>query len=80
MRCYGAEHQATPVIAVVAVACVSLNTFGTETCAGPLETTRLTAEPPLTLVAAVGVSLITSPEATVLLEAGSLCPAPSLLP
>jgi hypothetical protein len=58
-----------PVIAVVAAACVSPTTFGTETFGGPLETTMFTAEPAFTLVPAVGVSLITLPEATVLLEA-----------
>jgi hypothetical protein len=58
-----------PVMAVVAAACVSLTTFGTETFAGPLETTMFTAEPEFTLLPAVGLSLITLPEATVLLEA-----------
>jgi hypothetical protein len=58
-----------PVIAVVAAACESPTTFGTDTCAGPLDTTKLTDEPTLTLVPAVGLSLITLPEATVLLDA-----------
>src|SRR5437764_807734 len=56
-----------PVMALVAAACVWPTTFGTATCGGPLETTRLTAEPLATLVPAVGLSLVTSPAATVLL-------------
>ena len=36
--------------------------------AGPDETTRLTAEPGLTLAPALGLSLITSPDATVALD------------
>ncbi len=56
------------MIAVVAVACVSLTTFGTATVAGPEETTNATAVPLATLVPAAGVSLMTSPEATVLLD------------
>ena len=36
---------------------------------GPLETTRLTAEPEFTLVPALGLSLITSPDGTVALSA-----------
>ena len=36
------------MIAVVAAACVSPTTFGTDTFAGPLETTRFTAEPTFT--------------------------------
>ena len=59
----------TPVMAEVAVAWVSPTTLGTETWAGPVETTMFTEEPAFTLVAAVGVSLMTSPSATVLLEA-----------
>jgi hypothetical protein len=58
-----------PVMAVVAAACVWPTTFGTDTFAGPLEITRLTAEPVFTLVLAVGFSLMTSPEVTVLLDA-----------
>src|SRR5204863_20186 len=57
-----------PVMALVAAACVWPTTFGTATWAGPLETTRLTAEPFATLVPAVGLSLITVPEATVVLD------------
>ena len=54
-----------PVMAVVAAAWVSPTTLGTTTGAGPVETTMLTAEPLLTLVPATGLSLITSPDATV---------------
>jgi len=57
------------VIAVVAAACVIPTTFGTITGAGPLETTRLTAEPALTDVPATGLSLITLPDGTVPLAA-----------
>src|SRR5204862_521259 len=57
-----------PVMALAAAACVWPTTFGTATWAGPLETTRLTAEPLATLVPAVGLSLITVPEATVVLD------------
>ena len=69
-----------PVIAVVAAACVSPTTFGTDTFAGPLETTRFTADPTLTLVPAVGVSLITFPEATVLLDAVVTVPSTNPAP
>jgi hypothetical protein len=58
-----------PVIAVVAAACVSPTTLGTDTGAGPLDTTRFTAEPRFTNVPAAGFSLITLPAATVLLAA-----------
>src|SRR5205823_1183324 len=57
-----------PVMALVAADCVWPTTFGTATCVGPLETTRLTAEPLATLVPAVGLSLMTLPAATVLLD------------
>jgi hypothetical protein len=70
----------TPVIAEVATACVSPTTFGTETCAGPVDTTIFTEEPTLTLVAAVGLSLMTSPEATVLLEAVVTVPSTNPAP
>jgi hypothetical protein len=56
------------VIAVVAAACVSPTTFGTATIAGPEETTSATADPCATLVPAAGLSLMTSPEVTVLLD------------
>jgi hypothetical protein len=58
-----------PVIAVVAAACVNPTTFGTLTFDGPVDTTMFTAEPAATLVPATGLSLITSPDATVLLDA-----------
>src|ERR1019366_5813772 len=58
-----------PVIAVVAAACVCPTTFGTATCAGPVEITRLTADPRVTSVPATGLSVITLPDATVPLEA-----------
>jgi hypothetical protein len=57
-----------PVIPVVAAACVDPSTFGTRTCAGPLDTTRFTADPALTNVPATGLTLITLPEGTVLLD------------
>jgi len=53
------------VIAVVAAACVNPTTVGTDTCGGPEDTTRLTVDPTLTCVPAVGFELITRPEATV---------------
>jgi hypothetical protein len=55
-----------PVMAVVAAACVSFTTFGTVT---PEEITKLTEDPALTCVPAAGLSLITLPIATVLLDA-----------
>src|SRR5271165_567282 len=58
-----------PVIAVIAAACVCPTTLGTATCAGPDEITRLTADPTLTSVPATGLSLITLPAGTVLLDA-----------
>src|ERR1039457_3465280 len=48
----------TPVIAVVAAACVCPTTFGTATGAGPVDTTRFTADPRVTSVPATGLSLI----------------------
>src|ERR1700739_3581046 len=53
-------------IDVVAAAWVDPTTFGTDT---PLETTSAAALPPFTEVPAAGLSLITSPAATVELEA-----------
>jgi hypothetical protein len=73
----------TPVIAVVAAVCVSSTTFGTitcVTCAGPLEITRFTDDPVFTDVPAVGLSLITSPEGTVELEAVVTVPTASPAP
>src|SRR5205807_1614096 len=66
------------VMALVAAACVWPTTFGTATGVGggaPLETTRLTAEPFATLVPAAGLSLITLPEATVVLDCIVTVPA-----
>src|SRR5437016_12711840 len=65
-------------MALVAAACVWPTTFGTATGVGggaPLETTRLTAEPFATLVPAAGLSLITLPEATVVLDCLVTVPA-----
>jgi hypothetical protein len=73
----------TPVIAVDAAVCVSFNTFGTitcVTCAGPLEITRFTDDPVFTDVPATGLSLITSPEGTVLLDAVVTVPTTSPAP
>jgi hypothetical protein len=69
-----------PVIAVVAAACVSPTTFGTDTFADPVDTTMFTAEPVFTLVAAGGFSLITVPDATVLLEAVVTVPSTNPAP
>src|SRR5437764_919309 len=71
-----------PVMALVAAACVWPTTFGTAICAGPLETTRLTGEPLATFVPAGGLSLMTLPAATVLLDcivnAPTVRPAPAM--
>jgi hypothetical protein len=67
-------------MAVVAAAWASPTTLGTATCAGPVETTRLTAEPELTLVPALGLSLITLPDATVALLAVVTVPTTSPAP
>jgi hypothetical protein len=56
-------------MAVVAAACVAPTTLGTATPAGPLLTVKVTADPEATLAPAAGLSLITSPEATLLLFA-----------
>lgn len=68
------------MIAVLAAACVSPTTLGTDTDAGPEETTRATGEPLAALVPAAGVSLITSPLATealdALVTATTVSPAP----
>ncbi len=69
-----------PVIAVVAAACVSPTTFGTAAIAGPDETTSATAEPLATLAAAAGFSLMTLPEATVLLDCMVTVPSTSPAP
>src|SRR5215475_8078464 len=57
------------VIAVDAAACVRPTTFGTATCGGPEETTSETALPTTICVPAVGFSLMTDPEGTVVLDA-----------
>src|SRR5947208_2286935 len=67
-----------PVMALAAAACVWPTTFGTAICAGPLETTRLTGEPLATFVPAGGLSLMTLPEATVLLDC--IVTAPTVRP
>ena len=54
-----------PVMVDVAAACVNPATLGTDT---PLETTSATALPPFTDVPAVGLSLITLPTATIVLD------------
>jgi hypothetical protein len=54
---------------VVAAACVAPTTEGTVTIRGPEETTRLTALPAATGVPLVGFWLMTSPAATVVLDA-----------
>ena len=59
---YVCDVAGTPV--TVSVAC----------CAGPVETTRSTAEPALTRVPAVGNWLITLPAVTVLLDCGVTVP------
>lgn len=53
--------------ALVAAASVLLTTFGTATGAGPLLSTRFTAEPDGSLVPAAGFWLMTLPDGTVLL-------------
>jgi hypothetical protein len=53
---------------LVAEACVIPTTFGTATVGGPLETTKFTPEPDVTIVPAAGLSKITSPEAIVALD------------
>src|SRR5437868_6025120 len=56
-------------IAVDAAACVRPTTLGTTTCGGPDETTRLTALVNRICVPAVGASLMTIPDGTVVLDA-----------
>jgi hypothetical protein len=69
-----------PVIALVAAVCVNPTTFGTGTCAGPVDTTRFTAVPRLSSVPANGLSLITFPAATVPLDCGVTVPTVSPAP
>src|SRR3954454_20837741 len=61
--------RAASAIEIVAAACVRPTTFGTATCGSPDETTSATALPTFTCVAAVGFSLITDPDGTVVLVA-----------
>jgi hypothetical protein len=73
----------TPAIAVVAAVCVSFTTFGTitcVTCAGPEDNVRFTNDPVLTKVPATGLSLTTSPEGTVPLDAVVTVPTASPAP
>src|SRR6185436_12773545 len=63
-----------PVIAAVAAACVKFTTLGTATSGGPVETTKLTAEPAALCVPAVGLWLMTEPAATVALDAVVIVP------
>src|SRR6476661_8711238 len=57
------------VMDVVAAACVMPTTFGTATLPGPVDTTMFAHDPAFPCVPAVGLSLITLPAATVLLDA-----------
>src|SRR5215475_12475567 len=57
------------VIAVDAAASVRPTTFGVATCGGPDDTTRATAVPTTICVPAVGFSLMTDPDGTVVLDA-----------
>src|SRR4029079_7046075 len=63
-----------PVSADAAAACVRPATVGTATCAGPEDTTRLTALPTLTCVPADGLELITEPAGTVALACVEIVP------
>jgi hypothetical protein len=69
-----------PVIALAAAACVSPVTFGTETGAGPLDTTRFTAVPGATDCPAAGFWLMTLPDATVELDCCVTLPTTSDAP
>src|SRR5713101_2639854 len=68
------------VIAVVAAACVRPTTFGVATCGGPDDTTNATALPVSTCVPAMGLWLMTEPDATVVLEAVGTAPTVSPAP
>jgi hypothetical protein len=57
--------SAVLIIAVVAAVGVSPSTLGTVTFATPVEITRFTAEPDVTVLPAAGLSLMTPPEAVV---------------
>src|SRR5262252_10003625 len=65
------------VIAVEAAACVRPTTFGAATFGGPVETTSATALLLSTDVPAAGVSLITEPDGTVVLDAVVIVPTVS---
>src|SRR5436305_1107837 len=56
-------------MAVAAAVCVSPTTDGTATCGTPDDTTSATALPVATCEPAIGVSLMTEPAATVVLDA-----------
>src|SRR4051794_19316884 len=70
----------TPVIAVVAAACVWPTTFGTATCGRPDETTRATALPVVTCVPAAGGERIPEPVGTVVLDAVVTAPTVRFTP
>ena len=68
-------NSPAPVMAASAADCVRFVTLGTVTSGGgPDEMTRLTLVPPDTFVLATGFWLITSPAATVVLEAVVIAP------
>src|SRR5262245_36463859 len=69
-----------PVMALDAAIWVRPTTFGTVTCGGPFETTRLTALPCATCVLAVGDWLITDPAGTVVLDAVVTVPTTRFAP
>ena len=73
-----------PVIAMVAAGCVRFTTFGTAigpgAGAGPVETTRFTADPAATPMPAAGFWLITRPAATVALDCCVTAPTTSPAP
>src|ERR1700681_2702998 len=62
------------VIAVVAAACVWFTTSGTATSGGPDDTVSATALPRITCVPAAGLSLMTDPAGTVVLDAVVIAP------
>ena len=68
-------NSPAPVMAASAADCVRFVTLGTVTSGGgPDEMTRLTLVPPDTFVLATGLWLITSPAATVVLDAVVIAP------
>src|ERR1700681_556266 len=62
------------VIAAIAAACVWFTTSGTATSGGPDDMVSATALPRLTCVPATGLSLMTAPAATVVLDAVVIAP------